>query len=148
MDTAGTLTRSCPNWRGLKDPSVDFGGLPASRNSSERLETSVATPVCRLGEIALITRRSQVQILPPQLKNRRPYRHLACRANTFPGSGNDPKVVGLQAVSNGQKRLRSFRQLSSAQRARGLVPTDHGLARVLLLLGRLTQYTCTRKLCV
>jgi hypothetical protein len=35
----GTLTKSCPNSRGPLDPHVDFGGLPGSLNSPERLKT-------------------------------------------------------------------------------------------------------------
>src|SRR5712664_2045667 len=62
----GPLTRSCPNRSGLAGSCVDFGGLRVRDNCSRRLKTSGTTPVCRLGEIALITRRSQVQILPPQ----------------------------------------------------------------------------------
>ena len=34
-----TLTRSCPNQRGLADPDVDFRGLPGSPNYSEGLKT-------------------------------------------------------------------------------------------------------------
>jgi len=44
----------------------------------------VATPVCRLGEIALITRRSQVQILPRnQIKGRFPQKIFSGRAFAF-----------------------------------------------------------------
>src|SRR5437870_446599 len=49
-------------------------------------------PLAKNYLLALITRRPQVQILPPQPKNCRPYRHLACRACSFSGSGNDPKA--------------------------------------------------------
>src|SRR5437016_13562397 len=34
-----TLTRSCPNRRGLPDPCVDFGGLPPLLNFPERLKS-------------------------------------------------------------------------------------------------------------
>jgi hypothetical protein len=65
--SAGCLSRSCPESWGLVAPSVDFGRLHGCANPSEDHESSGATPVCRLGRAALITRRSQVQILPPQL---------------------------------------------------------------------------------
>ena len=43
----------------------------------------MATPVCRLGEIALITRRSQVQILPPQPNGRPGFLEGFSRSRAF-----------------------------------------------------------------
>ena len=85
-----TLTRSCPNRRGLRAPCVDFGGLRVSAKHSGGLKTRGATPVCRLGEIALITRRSRVQIPPPQPHGRPGFLEGFSRSRAFTFWGISP----------------------------------------------------------
>ena len=62
-------------------------------------------PVCRLGEIALITRRSQVQILPPQPNSLGPN----CLANA------DEFVEATEQVNDRQAHAEKARYLAHAQ---------------------------------
>src|SRR5204862_6478880 len=69
----------------------------------------------------------------PQLKNRRPYRHLTCRACAFSVSGSDPKGVGLQAVSFFQASIRvtsaTWPLADLREPCAGLSSGDHGLTK-------------------
>ena len=83
----------------LKGGSVARPDVPRqlSSNGADRAPRSSSS--AGSGPGCLMTRRSQVQILPPRLKNCRPYRRLACRVCVFSVSDRDPKGAGLHPAS-------------------------------------------------
>ena len=109
-----TAPESCPSQRPITSVRVDSRRLDGSTNPLCHNETATATPVCPHHGEGLITRRSQVQILPPQPDRRAP----------VTPSRRGPSRVGAHVRAQSSTRWLRGLAAPAARRGRGsLRPT-------------------------